>query len=230
MLPWVFYDWSTGRHSGFVVSMLSQMGMMTIFALSLQHAAGAGRAVLVRAMRCSSASAVMRPSTLSMLAGDGSSAAAARICCRCSAGLSGLGLAIVFGYMATKQPATAFAMITLGIGELITTAALMFHAFLRRRGRRQCQPHDRPQPARPQIWRRDPGLLPDRGLDRDLGAGDALSHQQPLGRMANASPRQFRARAIHGLRPADGALPAIRAVRLFRRDRRRALRHRPTRS
>ncbi len=45
------------------------------------------------------------------------------------AGLAGLGLAIVFGYMATKQRATAFAMITLGIGELMTTAALMFHHF-----------------------------------------------------------------------------------------------------
>jgi branched-chain amino acid transport system permease protein len=31
--------------------------------------------------------------------------------------------------MATKQRATAFAMITLGIGELMTTAALMFHHF-----------------------------------------------------------------------------------------------------
>jgi branched-chain amino acid transport system permease protein len=35
----------------------------------------------------------------------------------------------VFGYMATKQRATAFAMITLGIGELMVTAALMFHHF-----------------------------------------------------------------------------------------------------
>ena len=46
-----------------------------------------------------------------------------------AAGIAGLGLAIVFGYMATKQRATAFAMITLGIGELLTTAALMFHHF-----------------------------------------------------------------------------------------------------
>ena len=44
-------------------------------------------------------------------------------------GFAGLGLAIVFGYMATKQRATAFAMITLGIGELMATAALMFHHF-----------------------------------------------------------------------------------------------------
>ena len=43
--------------------------------------------------------------------------------------LSGLGIAIVFGYMATKQRATAFAMITLGIGELMVTASVMFEHF-----------------------------------------------------------------------------------------------------
>ncbi len=45
------------------------------------------------------------------------------------AGFAGLALAVVFGAMATKQRATAFAMITLGIGELVATAALMFHHF-----------------------------------------------------------------------------------------------------
>ena len=45
------------------------------------------------------------------------------------AGLTGLALAVLFGVMATKQRATAFAMITLGIGELMATAALMFHHF-----------------------------------------------------------------------------------------------------
>ena len=34
VLPWMFYDWTTGRHSGFMISMLSQTGMMVIFALS----------------------------------------------------------------------------------------------------------------------------------------------------------------------------------------------------
>ena len=33
-LPWVFYDWAHHRHSGFMMSMLSQMGMMVILALS----------------------------------------------------------------------------------------------------------------------------------------------------------------------------------------------------
>ena len=32
--PWAFYNYHTGRQSGFVVSMLSQMGMMSILALS----------------------------------------------------------------------------------------------------------------------------------------------------------------------------------------------------
>ena len=33
-MPWVFYNYHTGRQSGFVISMLSQMGMMSILALS----------------------------------------------------------------------------------------------------------------------------------------------------------------------------------------------------
>jgi branched-chain amino acid transport system permease protein len=44
-------------------------------------------------------------------------------------GLGGLGFGIVFGFIATKQRATAFAMITLGLGELVAAAALMFMGF-----------------------------------------------------------------------------------------------------
>src|ERR1700729_3434953 len=33
-MPWVFYNYPPGRQSGFVVSMLSQMGMMSVLALS----------------------------------------------------------------------------------------------------------------------------------------------------------------------------------------------------
>src|SRR5436190_18352297 len=32
--PWAFFNYSTGRQSGFVVSMPSQMGMMSILALT----------------------------------------------------------------------------------------------------------------------------------------------------------------------------------------------------
>ena len=51
----------------------------------------------------------------------------------------GIGLAIIvvttvrggaaFGYVATKQRSTAFAMITMGLGELVSAAALMFMGF-----------------------------------------------------------------------------------------------------
>ena len=33
-VPWLFYNWETHRHSGFVISMLSQMGMMIVLSLS----------------------------------------------------------------------------------------------------------------------------------------------------------------------------------------------------
>ena len=125
--PWVFYNYSTGRQSGFVVSMLSQMGMMSILALSynmllgqaglfsLCHATffGIGGYAAIHFLEMADKGDLPLPLELMPVL----------------AGLSGLGLAIVFGYMATKQRATAFAMITLGIGELMVTAALSFHHF-----------------------------------------------------------------------------------------------------
>jgi branched-chain amino acid transport system permease protein len=126
-MPWVFYNYHTGRHSGFVVSMLSQMGMMTILALSYNMLLGqAGLFSLCHATLFG----IGGYATIHFLnlAGDGRLPLPLELF-PLLAGLSGLGLAIVFGYMATKQRATAFAMITLGIGELMTTAALMFHHF-----------------------------------------------------------------------------------------------------
>ena len=122
-IPWAFYDWHTGRHSGFVLSMLSQMGMMIILALSynmllgqaglfsLCHATffGIGGYATIHFLNASGAGGLPLPIELIPVL----------------SGLTGLGLAIVFGYMATKQRATAFAMITLGISELMATAALM---------------------------------------------------------------------------------------------------------
>ncbi len=125
--PWVFYNYHTGRQSGFVVSMLTQMGMMSILALSYNmllgqaglfsfcHAVffGIGGYATIHFLTLAGAGSLPLPMELIPLL----------------SGLSGLGLAIVFGYMATKQRATAFAMITLGIGELMVTSALMFQHF-----------------------------------------------------------------------------------------------------
>jgi branched-chain amino acid transport system permease protein len=127
LLPWCFYDFHTGRHSGFVLSMLSQMGMMIILALSYNMLLGqAGLFSLCHATFFG----IGGYATVHFLtaAGDGDLTVHMELI-PVLAGLSGLGLAIVFGYMATKQRATAFAMITLGVSELMATAALMFHHF-----------------------------------------------------------------------------------------------------
>ncbi len=43
--------------------------------------------------------------------------------CRWSAALAGLVFAVVFGWVSTKRAGTAFAMISLGIGELVAASA-----------------------------------------------------------------------------------------------------------
>jgi branched-chain amino acid transport system permease protein len=127
VLPWLFYDWHHARHSGFALSMFSQMGMMIIFALSFNmlmgqagllsfcHSVlfGFGGYSTVHFLDSAGAGDLPVPMELMPLL----------------AGFSGLGLAIAVGYVASKQRSTAFAMITLGIVQLVTTAATMFHHF-----------------------------------------------------------------------------------------------------
>ena len=127
LVPWLFYNWAAGRHSGFMVAMLSQMGIMIIFALSYNmqmgqagllsfgHAVflGLGGYVTAHALTAARSGPLWLPLEITPLVG----------------GLGGLAFAIVLGYFATKQRATAFAMITLGIGELVTACALMFQTF-----------------------------------------------------------------------------------------------------
>ena len=45
-------------------------------------------------------------------------------------------VAVVLGWVTTKKAATPFAMITLGIGELVWAMSLMFPEFFGGRGRR----------------------------------------------------------------------------------------------
>jgi branched-chain amino acid transport system permease protein len=127
LLPWLFFDWTKDRHSGFVLSLMSQMGLMIVFALSYNmqmgqagllsfgHAVflGLGGYFTIHAMNAIDAGALWLPVELLPLIG----------------GLAGLAFAIVIGYIVTKQRGTAYAMITLGIGELVSAAALMFNGF-----------------------------------------------------------------------------------------------------
>jgi branched-chain amino acid transport system permease protein len=56
-------------------------------------------------------------------------------------GIAGMFFAMLFGFVTTKKSGTTFAMITLGIGELVfASMALMFPELLRRRGRRHHRP------------------------------------------------------------------------------------------
>ncbi|HEY1720367.1 MAG TPA: branched-chain amino acid ABC transporter permease [Magnetospirillaceae bacterium] len=127
LLPFAFFDWAHGHHSGFVLVLLSQIGLMTIFALSYNmlmgqsgllsfgHASlfGLGSYCAAHAMNAVKAGTFWLPTELIPLVG----------------GLGGLGFGILLGYLATKQRATAFAMITMGMGELIAACALMFKGF-----------------------------------------------------------------------------------------------------
>jgi branched-chain amino acid transport system permease protein len=198
-LPWAFYDWAHHRHSGFMISMLSQMGMMIILALSynmllgqaglfsLCHATffGIGGYAMIHFLNAAGDGALPLPMEVMPLL----------------AGLAGLALAIVFGYMATKQRATAFAMITLGIGELMATAALMFHHFFGGEG----------------------GVTTNRMIDQSVFgltyasgiqvyylilawtliaiAGMYFLTQTPLGRMANATRDNFERAQFMGYDP-----------------------------
>jgi len=125
-LPWCFYDFTAGRHSGFMVSMLSQTGMMIIFALSYNMLMGqSGLLSFCHAVFFGMGGYV----TIHTLEAVGKGMPIPMELIPLCGGAAGLATAIVYGYMATKQRATAFAMITLGIGELMATAALMFHHF-----------------------------------------------------------------------------------------------------
>lgn len=127
ILPWLFRDWTHARDNGFMISMLGQIGMMIIFALSYNMLLGEsgllsfGHAVFFGFGGYCVAHALNG-------AGNGGWSLPLEAL-PLFAGFCGLALAAVFGAMATKQRNTAFAMITFGIGQLVATAAIMFHSF-----------------------------------------------------------------------------------------------------
>lgn len=127
-IPFAFYDWSRGRHSGFALTLMSEMALMAVFALSYNMLMGQagllsfGHAILfgigayftAHSLNFIKANDILWiPAELIPLAG----------------GVGGLLCGILAGYVATKQRATAFALITLGLGELFAASALMFMTF-----------------------------------------------------------------------------------------------------
>jgi len=113
--------------SSLALTMLSQMGYLIIICLSYNillgqggmlsfgHAVyvGLGSFIAIHAMNLAGKGGWPIPLVLIPIVG----------------GLAGMFFAILFGYVTTKKSGTTFAMITLGIGELVASMALMFPGF-----------------------------------------------------------------------------------------------------
>lgn len=132
LVPWVLFAlallvapllWS----SDFAQSLLSQMGIAIVACLaynillgqggmlSFGHAvySGLGAYLAIHTLNLMSAGRLVLPVSLVPLVG----------------GLAGLGFAALFGYVTTRKSGTNFAMITLGIGELVWSMSLMLPEF-----------------------------------------------------------------------------------------------------
>ncbi len=113
--------------SSLALTMLSQIGYLIIICLSYNmllgqggmlsfgHAVytGLGSFIAIHAMNLAGKGALSVPLVLIPLVG----------------GLAGMFFAILLGFVTTKKSGTTFAMITLGIGELVASMALMFPEF-----------------------------------------------------------------------------------------------------
>ncbi len=114
-------------HQGFALTLLCQIGTVMIFSLafnmllgqagmlSFGHAvySGLGAYIAIHALNLIGKGTFPFPVSLLPLIG----------------GLAGAFFGVLFGYVTTKKSGTPFAMITLGIGELVAAMALMFPDF-----------------------------------------------------------------------------------------------------
>ncbi|MDP1611497.1 MAG: branched-chain amino acid ABC transporter permease [Sulfuritalea sp.] len=113
--------------SGFVVSLLCQMGIMVVFALSYNMLLGQTGLLSFGHAVYYGVGAFVTMHTLNLLGKDGSPLLVALL--PLVGGLAGLVAGVVLGYVTTKKAGTTFAMISLGIGELVAACALMFPGF-----------------------------------------------------------------------------------------------------
>jgi branched-chain amino acid transport system permease protein len=114
-------------NSGLSITVLSQMGIAIIACLSYNmllgqggmlsfgHAVytGLGSFVAIHALNSVTGGSLPIPMAAVPLIG----------------GLAGMGFAVLFGYVTTRKSGTTFAMITLGLGELVFAMSLMIPEF-----------------------------------------------------------------------------------------------------
>jgi branched-chain amino acid transport system permease protein len=113
--------------SSFALTLLTQMGSFIIFALSYNmllgqsgmlsfgHAvySGLGAYIAVHALNMIGKGALVFPVTLLPLIG----------------GVAGVAFGMLFGYVTTRRAGTTFALISLGVGEMVFACVLMFPGF-----------------------------------------------------------------------------------------------------
>jgi len=113
--------------SGFLVSLLCQMGIMVVFALSYNMLLGQTGLLSFGHAVYYGLGAFITMHALNLIGKAGSPLVTALL--PLAGGLAGLAAGVVLGYVTTKKAGTTFAMISLGIGELVAACALMFPGF-----------------------------------------------------------------------------------------------------
>ena len=221
VVPYVF-------SSGAGLTMLSLMGIMIVFTLSYNmllgqtgmlsfgHAVyyGLGAFFAVHAMNAVIRAGLPVPVVAIPLVG----------------GLAGLVFGIIFGSVSTRRGGTAFAMISLGLAELVASSANILRGFF---GGEEGITTNRTKllaGPRPEFRPAAPGLFPDRRLVRRLHDRDVRDHPHAARAHVQRGAREPGAGPVRRLQSADGALHRLLAFRLLRRHRRRRSRRSTSRS
>jgi len=113
--------------SSFAMTMLCQIGIAIIACLSYNMLLGQGGMLSFGHAVYSGLGAFMAVHALNRIAGDWSGLPVSLV--PLVGGLAGMFFAVLLGYVSTKKSGTIFAMITLGVGELVWNMSLMFPDF-----------------------------------------------------------------------------------------------------
>lgn len=113
--------------SGFSLTMLTQMGTLIIFALSYNMLLGQGGMLSFGHAVYSGLGAYVVVHTLNLMGKGGLHFPVALL--PLVGGLAGLAFGVLFGYVTTRRAGTTFALISLGVGEMVFACVLMFPGF-----------------------------------------------------------------------------------------------------
>jgi branched-chain amino acid transport system permease protein len=120
VLPLVFTQ-------GFALTLMSQAGIMVIFALSYNMLLGQGGMLSFGHAVYAGLGAYFAVHALNMIGKGGLALPVSAL--PLVGGLAGVAFGVLFGWVTTKKSGTTFAMISLGIGELVAACSLMLPGF-----------------------------------------------------------------------------------------------------